>query len=41
MRADGRAAKSAMVYRVENDKRAALNPNKYYYKLVWRGDETT
>ena len=38
-RSDGRAAKSAMVFRCVGDKRANQNPNKYYYKLVWKGDD--
>ena len=40
MRHDGRAAKSAMVYIVQGDRRANQNPNQYYYKLVWKGDDT-
>lgn len=40
MRFDGRAAKSAMVYIVQGDRRANQNPNQYYYKLVWKGDDT-
>ena len=45
MRHDGRAAKAALVYKVTsknnpNDARAQQNPNGYYYKLVWKGDDT-
>ena len=40
MRHDGRAAKAAAVYMVQGDKRALQNPNQYYYKLVWKGDDT-
>ena len=39
-RMDGRAVKAAMVYTVTGDPRAQQNPNQYYYKLVWRGDDT-
>lgn len=38
-RADGRAAKVAYVVKVLGDKRALQNPNGYYYKLAWRGDD--
>lgn len=39
MRTDGRAAKSAMVFTVKEGPRAKQNPNGYYYKLVWKGDD--
>lgn len=38
-RADGRAAKAAYVYKVVSDPRATQNPNGFYYKLAWRGDD--
>ncbi len=38
-RIDGRLPVVASVIRVEGDKRAQQNPNGYYYKLAWKGDE--
>lgn len=40
-RIDARPAKGALIYRVsdEADDRVKNHPNKYYYKLVWKGDD--
>ena len=38
-RPDGRAARAAMVAMSTGDARARQNPNGYYYKLLWRGDD--
>ncbi len=39
-RIDGRLPIFAYVERVEGDLRAQQNPNRYYYKLAWKGDDT-
>ena len=39
-RTDNRAAKVAYVQKVTTDKRAQQNPNGYYYKLAWKGEDT-
>ena len=36
---DGRAARVAKAYRMEDDARAKQNPNDYYYRLFWKGDD--
>lgn len=39
-RMDGRSAKAALVTRVTGGKRAEINPNGYYFKLNWKGDDS-